>query len=380
MLRTAYGLLLIFSLNILPSSAPMQADTPMSGEEAISAAPPPLPRWHDVIRETPYWISQGMHENLSTLRLWVLSEQGFCDSPDRHILFDVRATFLAWLENGEDTAATQRLLNQRRAALAAEGVVDAWVPGRNGVAGYPFALSCDQPDARLQTALDRYTGEDPEARFWGAWDGIKVGSEEKRVSLHEAVEMVYRHRTEQGRINLPEEVLSTLAGKILIESGGLRDAHSAANARGIMQLSPAALGDCEIPQRFFYHRLAQIDCALRLLEQNHRNLEPAFQDTFGHLPEDKAEALYSLLLLQAYHGGIGRIRALMTDDELRGASDYFASHHENFTAGDIALGMVFHNLGRNYLGTASMYYLVDVSIATRAACASLDELAGCEEL
>ncbi|MEX1056899.1 MAG: hypothetical protein WED11_04165, partial [Natronospirillum sp.] len=126
-------------------------------------------------------------------------------------------------------------------------------------------------------------------------------------------------------------------------------------------------------------RMAQIDCALRLLEQNHRNLEPVFQNTFGHLPDTKAEALYSLLLIQAYHGGVGRVSNLMTHVDFNGATHYFADHHERFTAGDIALGMVYHNMGRNQLGFASLYYVTDVAIATAAACAALEELTGCPE-
>ncbi len=383
-MRMAKAVTLLPGLFLLMLAGPGPADdtdTPLStGSDAVAEAPAPLPRWHDVIRQTPYWISQGVHENLRTIRLWVLADQGFCENPDRHILFDVRATFLGYLDDGEDSDATQALLNDRRAALAAADTVDAWVPGGPGVVGYPFALSCDQPDARLQTSLDRYTGADEASRLWGTWDDLSIGTEDQQISLHEAIRAVYETRREQGRVQLSEEVLSTLAGKTIIESGGLREAHSAANARGIMQLTPAALGDCEIPERLHFHRLAQIDCALRLLEQNHRNLEPVFRETFGHLPEEKAKALYSLLLLQAYHGGIGRVQALMTDEELNGAADYFARHHERFSAGDIALGMVFHNLGRNHLGTASLYYLIDVSIATRAACGAVADLAGCAEL
>lgn len=376
--RTLTLWVILFGLLSGSSLAEAPPSETLVGTEAIQAAPEPLAQWHDVIRQTPYWISQGVHDNLRTIRLWVLTSRGYCEQPERHILFDVRATFQGYLDNGEDTDATQRQLNELRAALAADGTLEAWVPGSRGVTGYPLALSCDQPDARLQAALDRYTGADSEALFWGTWDGMQVGSADKRVSLHEAVNIVYQTRREQGRIELPEEVLSTLAGKVIIESGGLSNAHSAANARGIMQLTPAALGDCEIAERFHFHRIAQIDCAMRLLEQNHRNLYPTFEDQFGHLPADKAEHLYNLLLLQAYHGGVGRVRALMTNDELRGAADYFAQHHERFSAGDIALGMVFHNLGRNFLGTASLYYLVDVSIASEAACSALSDLAGCD--
>ncbi len=348
-------------------------------DEPADNAPPPLPDWQEVVHQSPYWVSQGVHENLQTIRRWVLSQQSFCERPERHILFDSRATFVGYLDDGDSREETQTLINNRRARLAEEGRVDAWAPGGLGETGYPFALSCDQPDARLSESLARYSGEDADARLWGTWDGMRVGTEENPISLHAAIRTVYDDRVEQGRIDLPEEVLSTLSGKTIIESGGLQRAHSAAGAMGVMQLTAAALGDCEIEERFHFHRLAQVDCTLRLLEQNHRNLEPVFQDTFGHLPEAKADALYSMLLIQAYHGGVGRVSRLMNDADYNGAAEYFARHHERFTAGDIALGMVFHNLGRNQLGFASLYYVIDVAIATRAACSALDDLAGCAE-
>lgn len=341
--------------------------------------PEPLEGWQDVVRQSPYWVSRGVFNNLVTIRSWVLSAHSFCDNKERHILFDRRATFLGYISNAENSEATQERLNRRRAQLAAEGRAEAWVPGAAGRIGYPFALSCDQPEADLTLSLARYTGKDESARLWGTWDGMRIGEPDNRVSLHEAIEQVYRHRKAQERIQMPEEVLSTLAGKVLIESGGRKGAHSAANARGIMQLSLSALRDCELPERFHFHRMAQIDCALRLLDQNHRNFEPAFQAKFGHLPEDKAKLLYSMLLIQAYHGGVGRISSLFTDPELDGAARYFARHHEGFTAGDIALGLIFHNMGRNSLGFASLYYAVDVGIARRRACEVVEDLLGCEE-
>lgn len=347
--------------------------------EELEQAPPPLGHWQDVVRQSPFWVSQGVHENLTTIRRWVLRNQSFCGNPNRHILFDSRATFLGYLDNADTSEETQERINQRRAGLAVGGHVESWLPGGSGETGYPFALNCDQPDARLSESLARYTGEDDSARLWGTWDGMRVGSEDEPVSLHEAIRIVYDDRVEQGRISMPETVLSTLAGKTIIESGGLRDAYSVTGARGVMQLSADALSDCELAERFYYHRLAQVDCALRLLEQNHRNLEPVFTEVFADLPDDKFDALYSMLLIQAYHGGVGRVSALMTDDDYKGAADYFARHHDRFTAGDIALGMVFHNLGRNQLGFASLYYVTDVAIATRAACETVDDLAGCDE-
>lgn len=357
----------------------VEASTNGSNTDNGSAAlPPALSSWQDVIRQSPYWVSQGMHVNLQTIRRWVLNNESFCSDPDRHILFDHRATFLGYLTNGDTREETQKRLNTRRSEYVTAGRTASWTPGGAGSSGYPFALNCNQPDARLRESLARYTGEDESAQLWGTWDGMTLGSSEQKLSLHETIQAVYQDRYDRGRISMPAEVLSTLAGKTIIESGGLRNAHSAAGARGIMQLSLAALNDCGLAERHYYHRLAQIDCALRLLEQNHRNLEPVFLEKFGHLPEAKADALYSLLLIQAYHGGVGRVSSLMTHEDYSRAAQYFAAHHERFSAGDIALGMIFHNMGRNQLGFASLYYVIDVSIATNTACAALTELTGCE--
>ncbi len=365
------------------TATPWQTLAGAQASDAVrSAAPPPVPSWQQVVRDSPYWVSRGVHGNLVTIRRWVLSGESYCEDENRHIFFDRRAAFIGWFANEDGREATQGRINAVREQMAADGRVDAWAVGGNGATGYPFALSCNQPDARLADNVARYTGDDADARLWGTWDGMRVGEEDAPVSLHRAIREVYDYRREMGRVTLPETVLATLAGKVIIESGGQREALSAVSARGVMQLTPAALGDCEIPERFHLHRLAQIDCALYLVEQNHRNLQPAFDQRFGHLPDDKQEELYAMLLLQAYHGGIGRVIALLgddtvDDDTLGGAARYFARHHAHYTAGDIALGMIFHNLGRNRLGFASLYYVTDVSIARDAACAALDDLPGC---
>lgn len=340
---------------------------------AVSAeAVAPLPSWQDQIRASPYHESQGMHGNLATLRRWVLAGEGYCDHKERHILFDRRMRFIGYLQDAGEREANQARINEKRRELAAAGRVDAWMPGAQGRIGYPFVLSCNQPDAQLDVALARYAGDIEDARLWGTWDGMAVGTPEAPVSLHEAIRHVYEYRRDMGRITMPVDVLRMLAGKVIIESGGLREALSPAGAQGIMQLSPAALGDCNLAPRFHLHRLAQIDCALSLLEQNHRNLEPVFAGHYADLPESKAQRLYRLLLIQAYHSGVGRVMALMTDDDMNGPASYFARNHERFSAEDMALGMVFHNLGRDRLGFASLYYVTDVTLAADAACARFE--------
>lgn len=332
----------------------------------------PLDSWQEVIRSSPYWLSQGVFENILTVRRWVLFGTGYCQNRERHLLFDRRGRFIAFVGDLEDRAATQQNLNATRARLAGQHRIDNWVPGDDGTRGYPFALACEQPHVDMGLALDRYLGKHEEGQIWGSWDTLRVGSREETVSLHAAFRTVYAQRIEQGRIDLPAAILDALAGQLLIESGGQARAHSAANARGILQLSPGALDDCEVPKDLHWHRLAQMDCALRLTQQNYRNLLPAFERRFGHLDPAKKEALLSLLLTQAYHGGVTRVMRLLGEDELGEAGRYLAEEHEKFSAGDIAFGMLFHNLDRDLIGFSSLYYGADVQLATAALKARLE--------
>ena len=159
-------------------------------------------------------------------------------------------------------------------------------------------------------------------------------------------------------------------GKTIIESGGIKHALSTESARGIMQLRPSVLDDCEIPKDFRLHRMAQVDCALRLVEQNDRNLQQPFNAVFGKLPEKKRRLLYGLLLTQTYQIGVGRMIELLQDEELGKAAQYFAAHADRFSAEGIQVGMIYHNLGRRDLGMRTLYYVTDVGIATEALCAS----------
>jgi hypothetical protein len=336
------------------------------------AGEPPEPEkdWISIVRDSPYWISNGVYENITTIRRWVLKERAFCSEPDRHILYDRRGAFLGYIVDGVTREATQIKINQTRADLAARGKADAWTPGSLNDAGYPFALSCLQPHVDLSAAVDRYLGREESDRLWGTWDDLTFATSDQPRSLHEAMLYVYSTRLSQQRLELPDTLPLYLAGQILIESSGQVRAHSVADAKGILQLSPSALSDCRISPANHWHRLAQVDCALKLMQQNARNLEPAFIDKFGHLPAAKRDQLFSLLLVQAYHGGVGRVISLLEDEQLSQAAAYFAGEHQNFTAGDILFGMIFHNLGRNRLGLASLYYVADVQLATEAICAS----------
>lgn len=341
------------------------------GFVSLHADEAPVPEhsenWQAVIREAPYWSSQGVFANMLSVRRWVLFGSGYCTQQERHLLFDRRGRFIAYVSDQAFRRDTQRKLNSARAEMARTGRVETWVPGGENVRGYPFALACTQPHVDMKAALERYFGEAEEGRIWGSWDTLKIGTREQPLSLHSALQAVYRQRTDEGRLDLPAAILEDIAGQLLIESGGQARAHSTANARGILQLSPPVLDDCRIPAELHWHRLAQMDCALRLTEKNYRNLRPAFERRFGHLLPSKQKMLFRLLLTQAYHGGTARVLRLLDDTNDQGAAArYFAAEHERFSAGDIAFGMLFHNLDRDLIGFSSLYYGADVRLAAES--------------
>lgn len=324
--------------------------------------------WLQVVRDTPYVFSAGLYDNLSTIRRWVLLGESYCVEAQRHLLFDQRGRFLTWFDNPGDVAANQLELNAVRERLYRDGDAHRWIAGSATETGYPFALRCDQPHVDLAAALDRLLGTQAEDRVWGTWDGITAGSPEQPWSLAEVVLRVMRTQAERRGYELTPAMERAFLGQILIESGARKRSFSAAQAIGLLQLRPEVLADCELAERFYLHRMAQVDCAVRLYQQNDRNLRPAFEQRFGDLPKEKRDRLYSLLLVQAYHGGIGRMLALLGDGEEGRAGRELAADAERYSAEDLALGLVFHNLGRIQLGLDSLYYSVDVAIAAEAVC------------
>jgi len=326
--------------------------------------------WHNLIRNSPYHFSKNFHRQISEIRQWVLFQQGFCSVKDRHVLFNRRGEFLSYHDNLKDSKSTQEKLNQIRKKLFDDKRVSQFIDGKKDSLGFPFALNCNQPHADVYSAMDRLFGVSKKDRLWGTWDGLKAGTKKQPIPLYQLVEQVYRAKSKVIEQPVVASELRHFLAQIIIESGAQKHGLSKANAIGLLQLKPSVLKDCQIPEKFYRHRMAQVDCAVRLFQQNRRNLLPIFNQRFGHLPPKKKTQLFSLLLTQSYHSGVGRMIGLLSDSELNKASLHFAKNHRNYSAGDIASGIIFHNLGRQDLGFASLYYVVDIAIVATKLCES----------
>jgi hypothetical protein len=324
--------------------------------------------WLDIVRGAPYRYSQNFHSNLSVIREWVLLEKSFCQKIQRHILFSERGVFLGYINNLESKQLTQDKLNQTRERLFNQNKVTQWIAGDDNVFGYPFALNCDQPHTNVKQATDRLFGVLKEDRLWGTWDGISAGSKSSPISLLKLVEQVYKVKS--TIISQPIEAIEFryFLAQIIIESGAKKSSISKSQAIGLLQLKTNVLKDCQIAEQFYQHRMAQVDCAIRLFYQNRRVLEPAFNAIFSALPKTKRQTVFALLLVQSYHTGIGRIIRLLNDKDFNQAAVHFSNNHQNYSAEDIATGLIFHNLGRTDLGFASLFYVVDVAIVAKTIC------------
>lgn len=326
--------------------------------------------WHKLIRNSPYHFSKNFHHQISEIRQWVLFQRGFCSVKDRHILFNRRGEFISYHDNLTDSKSTQKKLNQIREKLYKDKRVSQYINGSQNSLGFPFALNCNQPHADVYRAMDRLFGKEKKDRLWGTWDGLKAGTKKKPIPLYQLVEQVYRAKSEIIEQPVVASELRHFLAQIIIESGAQKHGLSKANAIGLLQLKPSVLKDCQIPKKFYRHRMAQVDCAVRLFQQNRRNLLPVFNERFGHLPSSKKVQLFSLLLTQSYHSGVGRITGLLNDSKFNKASLHFAKNHRSYSAGDIASGIIFHNMGRQDLGFASLYYVVDIAIVAEKLCDS----------
>ena len=192
-----------------------------------------------------------------------------------------------------------------------------------------------------------------------------------------------------------------MRGKYIVESGGHRNAKSK-HAIGIMQETPFNITNeyrCNIPWEERKNEFAQIHCAYTLTQMNNDVLNNQFKDMnsktfnkwFGHLnkkerknlyrekyevfdevfenvPDRKREELRGLMLAHMYHAGTLYGTRLLARGEGGNASRHFATNHEEYSAADMMVSILFHNYGAKNRGLGpvkldSMMYPINILVA-----------------
>ena len=72
MLQAYVQLVLTFILITIVHTPALAEEDLAEGENADTAG------WTAIVRASPYWVSQGVYQNILTIRRWVLKESGYC--------------------------------------------------------------------------------------------------------------------------------------------------------------------------------------------------------------------------------------------------------------------------------------------------------------
>jgi hypothetical protein len=321
----------------------------------------------ELMRKMPYQhLKAGVAENWKRARRDILLGEGICRDPKKHVLLSFNGEHVATIGNRSSKRATQSKINRTRRQLAKKRR-EGYVLGTYSRIGYPFAFGCDaEYSERFLYGVKSYFGKTSGSRLKGSWKGVHF---RKPASIRTVLKTLDDKKRRQGKISYPKRVSHLLFGLLAIESGGYKKARSKANARGILQILPSQLKRCGVPRMYYYHRIAQADCALTLLESIHRHIYDDFLVRFRHLPRKKGEELYARLMVQSYHTGMETVRKLLNGRGSESkAARYYAKHQHVFSAADIALGMMMHNIGRGSLriGLASARYVIDAEVGLQA--------------
>lgn len=323
----------------------------------------------ELVRTLPYSIiTSDVYDNWMTVRGWVLDQSGPCSKPDRHIFVDLNGKFLTWMDNKLDThgktdsSKTNRKIQRVRRKIAEKRGID-YILDDNDKTPYPFAYSCALASRTTERAIPSYFGIPPESKIWGSWKGIEI-SKAKPISIRGA----FRHVIKVRGYRLPASVLERLFGQYMIESGGQKNAHSQAGAKGILQLTKGVREHCGIPERHATNRIAQIDCAASELRRAYDYLKPKINSALRNIPGAKREIVTQWLTTQAYHTGMGNIAKMLGNNggDARASGElnrHYREKYSDFSGEDLAMFLLAHNIGRHHIGPQSLKYGIDSQTA-----------------
>lgn len=318
----------------------------------------------DMIRKLPFDILRpGVAERWKETRTDVLLNIEECEE-DRTLMLSMNGEFLGHVqripetEDAELSEYARKSFNQRQ--------IDDWrrqqprrVINAYDNIGYPFAYSCtDENRDFILQGISNY--HDSEITPWGPYEFTGM------IAPKEAFDVVA-----QRHPDVPTQAGNLLRGQYVVESGGDAHARSDKHALGAMQIIPYNLEHiCGLEENEFTHKLAQIDCAFTITQENAERLEDSFENVFSHLPEEKKNALFSYFLAHSYHAGVNNFVDMMKSGIEGRAVRWYAQNHDPYSADDIMFGIVFHNYdakndGRNFgsIKSATMNYLTNARIA-----------------
>jgi hypothetical protein len=311
----------------------------------------------DFVRNQPYdVITEDVFENWYELRSWVLLSDGPCGEKDSHIFANINGEYLGCFKNDSSLVSQQGFIDQYRKELYEQNISDVVLNQRSG---YPFAYNCDNES--FKEAIGRMTGDSTDYLLSGSWEHISV-PEQNPISIIEAVHLI----NEKNNHNLPEDILKRFFGQIVIESRGKKDLRSRKGARGMMQILPSVLERCGVEPQYYEHRFAQIDCALDQLNRSYHIMQSRVDRALPNIDATRRDELAQWMATHAYHAGSGRMSRLFGPTRTGAAARELNQHSEkykNFTAEDLGIFLINHNIGRDGIGRATMKYTLDTQVA-----------------
>lgn len=301
--------------------------------------------------------SEDIFENWYATRGDLFKHQGACAKPDRHILVDFNGNMLMYLDNTKNDLGlntTQETIDATRDSLYQHGYAD--LVHRTDGANYPFAYSCDH--SIYEDGLERVLGHDTNYLLHGTWQDFSV-PKTSAISIVDAVQQINEHFDH----DLPEDVIKRLLGQLVVESSGRKYAVSDAGAVGMLQLLPSTMDDCGVDKSNYFHRFAQIDCALSELKKTYNTLDGAIDNALPNFSEQTRDELAAWMTTQAYHAGRGNIAKIFGE---QGTVAYNlnlqADEFSNYTGKDLGMILMIENFGKFNLGPKAMTYALDSEI------------------
>ena len=319
---------------------------------------------------------EGAFDRWTDLRYDILTLQGLCEKETyvtdiitgRHFLVRSEGSISNVVNTNRDYEREKR--EQEPIELSPEALMnqdlrinhggDYVLPIREGEQGYPFEFNCNGSDDDIEQAVERYlSGRIPPNQWWP-----EAGLENLELPFSSGFEGIYRDFVDdEGNPTLPQEIVSLLKSKALVESRFISDAVSSSGAMGILQLSEDTLISCGVERENYFSIPYQIRCAYTHYQDKIGEFKGLLGDVRASDEDKEKLALY--LTMQAHRSGEDNIRGILEKPESRGVLEELLS--ENRSPQEAVHGLTVLNYGFGTspyrIGENSITYIPDIFVA-----------------